>query len=735
MSQLQLSLLGVPIVKHGEQTLTFSTRKALALLVYLAVEGGTHTRKALSESFWPELDAEHGRAALRATLLELRRLFERSHQEDEPMHLRVERDTLGFEAIGQPTLDLRFIEVVRKHVGHRSEGAADQEQTEVVARLERATHLVRGPFLAGFTLRDSPFFDDWTRQHREHWHMRANRLFDALSLLYERAGDGEHAITTVSRWLEFDRLNEEGYRRLMRLRFSQGDRVGALRAYTNCCAVLTDELQLEPEPETVALARRIRHTAPVRAKHSQPSYYSISQPPATLPENPFVGRTAAFGGLIECYQRVHAGQPHFVVLQGEGGVGKTRLAREFVSWSQAQGATVLTGQALQTTSRLPYQPLIDLLRPPMEQEHAPEDLLSDFWLTALSRLLPELHDRYPDLPIPSTDKVLGDNWLFEAVSRLLRRWAARGPLVLWLDDIQWADMATRDLLLYLARSLVEQPAPLLLLLNLRTRPGIQPDQQFIWLQALKRTSIPLTTEVLTAFTKEETLRFVQSLAWAEQPVAREKQQSYDPVRDSHEGMTDLALLNSFTAWLYVLTQGHPFDMIEVIAMLFKRKIIMPSRQENESWGLVLRSERLAKTRTEELIPGSVREVIRTQLGQLTPPAWALLVAGAVLGNGLTFERLCQVAQIDERAGLLALDELLRGDLLCEKELSAETLSPNEYSFPREITRKIVYLEAGATRQRLVQQRVSLLLQEEGAPHLAIKLSRVSSQDAEQMYSI
>ena len=71
MSQLQLSLLGTPIVKHGERTLTFSTRKALALLVYLVVEGGMHPRKLLSESFWPELDAEHGRAALRATLLEL----------------------------------------------------------------------------------------------------------------------------------------------------------------------------------------------------------------------------------------------------------------------------------------------------------------------------------------------------------------------------------------------------------------------------------------------------------------------------------------------------------------------------------------------------------------------------------------------------------------------------------------------------------------------------------------
>src|SRR5437879_11804280 len=79
MSQLQLSLLGTPVVKHGERTLTFSTRKALALLVYLAVEGGTHPRKTLSESFWPELDAEHGRAALRTNLLAQRKLRKRRH--------------------------------------------------------------------------------------------------------------------------------------------------------------------------------------------------------------------------------------------------------------------------------------------------------------------------------------------------------------------------------------------------------------------------------------------------------------------------------------------------------------------------------------------------------------------------------------------------------------------------------------------------------------------------------
>src|SRR5437588_4355236 len=519
MSQLQLSLLGTPVVKHGERTLPLATRKALALLVYLAVEGGTHPRKTLSESFWPELDAAHGRAALRATLLELRRLLEASHGPGEPAHLLIKRDMLGVEQGSPLILDLRFVESASKQVGRGVEPFTGEARGELLAQLEQAKRLARGPFLASFTLRDSQFFDDWTRQHREYWHLRVHQLFDALSKLYERAGDRERAIETVSRWLSFDPLNEEGYRRLMRLRFSQGDRVGALRAYANGRAVLADELQVEPEPETVALAKRIRHAAPVRP--AQPRsllspHASAGQPPVNLLDGPLLGRAAEFGTLIECYQRAYAGQPQLVLLQGEAGIGKTRLATEFLGWAQAQGADVLVGRALHTGRQLPYQPLIDVLRHRLEQEHAPDDLVSEVWLAELARLLPELRDRSPDLPVPSTDEALGHCRLFEAVARLLQRWAARRPLVLFLDDMHWADTATLDLLLYLAQSLAAQPAPILLLLNLRTGADPFSDPQPTWLLALKRTRIALTTLVLTPLTKEETQHFVQAFVWAEQ---------------------------------------------------------------------------------------------------------------------------------------------------------------------------------------------------------------------------
>jgi len=143
-------------------------------------------------------------------------------------------------------------------------------------------------------------------------------------------------------------------------------------------------------------------------------------------------------------------------------------------------------------------------------------------------------------------------------------------------------------------------------------------------------------------------------------------------------------------------------------------IIVPSLQQNGNWGLVLRAGLLAQISVGELIPSSVRDLIRSQLARLTPTAWELLVAGAALGQGLTFERLIQVAQLDEQEGLRVLEELLRNGLLCEGKLLEDSQAVDGYVFPREMFREVVYQEAGTTRQRLVQRRVLLVMQEEEA---------------------
>jgi len=712
MCQLQLSLFGVPIVKHGETTLTFSTRKALALLVYLAVEGGAHPRKVLSESFWPELDAERGRTVLRATLYELRKLLECSHSSGEQAHLLAERDTLGLNQDKSLVLDLHLVEAVSKQVGRQGALLVGEGDGELLAQLKQVTRLVRGPFLEGFTLRDSQFFDDWTRQQREYWRLHMHHLFDALSRLYERVGDVEQAIDTVGRWLSFDPLHEEGYRNLMRSRFSLGDRIGALQAYTTCCEVLAHGLELEPEPETVALATWIRRTTPVHSVPSPSPHSSPEQPSTKLLRGPYLGRSAEFGSLIDCYRRVDSGQPHFVLLQGESGIGKTRLATEFLGWAQAQGARVLMGKALPTGKQLPYQPFIAVLRHQLEQEHAPEELVSEVWLAELARLLPELRDRSPYLPVPPRDEALARSHLFEAMACLLRTWATRRSLLLLLDDMQWADTATRDLVLYLAQRLVDRPAPILLLLNLRAWADTFPDPQSTWVMALKRTGISLTTLGLAPFTQKETQHFVQALPWMEQQSDAEHNRATNRCLQSDGSTTDRELLASFAHWLYAQTRGQPFYLVETLKRLIEQEILVPAPQQDGTWRLLLRSEQFAKTPASALIPASVRELLRAQLGQLTPAAWAMLVAGAVMGEGLTFERLCQVAQLDEETGLRALEEVLRSGWLCEDKHTEATQVEAGYIFPGEMVCAVVYQEAGTVRQQLIQRRVVAVLQEE-----------------------
>src|SRR6185312_3868523 len=109
MGNLSLTLLGPPEVRHADQVLLFSTRKELALLIYLAVEGRVHTRKHLSEQFWPEGDAMHGRAALRISLLHLRHMLGEDTDGVPGPHLLIKRDTLALDPSSALDLDLHIL--------------------------------------------------------------------------------------------------------------------------------------------------------------------------------------------------------------------------------------------------------------------------------------------------------------------------------------------------------------------------------------------------------------------------------------------------------------------------------------------------------------------------------------------------------------------------------------------------------------------------------------------------
>ncbi len=693
MGDLYLTLLGPPEVRHGDQVLLFSTRKELALLIYLAVEGGVHSRKKLSEQFWPEGDARHGRAALRITLLHLRHMLGEGIDVPPVPHLLIKRDTLGLDPTSDIELDLHIL--LEACTSARASTATtltmpEIERRRLLAQLQRATGLPRGEFLEGFSLRDAPAFDDWVRFQREYWHLRISEVFDRLSQMQFEAGELEVAIETVSRWLVLSPFYEDAYRRLMRLHFAAGDRATALHVYDTCRAMLATGMQTEPTSETAALANRMRTVAPPRRKEAPVS-------PVAFLDGPLLGRTTELSTLIKVYHTAQHGQTQVVFLEGEIGIGKTRLATEFLAWAEIEGADVLQGQAFETGSHLPYRPIIEALRPRIERENAPDDLLSDTWLAELSRLLPELCDRYPDLPAPVEDKSVARNRLFEAVARLGQALAARTPLVLFIDDVQWADAASLDVLHYLARRFAESQTPALLLLTLRAGEREMPSELAEWRTDIER-ALPLTRLQISPLGIEDIVRLLQTLGGA---TGKDGRRAAD--------------LERFGQWLFAETEGQPFYLMETLKILLERGALVVHPNEDGGWTFDFSAAMENEAVARGFFPPSVREVIVARLYRLPPNAFALLVAGAVLGQRINFDLLCQVADLAERDGLPALDEVLHSGLLLESERQGGSITDGRYMFAHAKIRAVVYAEAGEARRSIFHRRALEALQAAAAP--------------------
>ncbi len=258
MGLLRLAVLGAPEVFHDGSRLTFSLRKALALLVYLAVEGGMHPRSKLAAFLWPDSEPHDARAALRNALALLRsQLADPDAAPAQHSHLLSPQELLGLDPQAPLELDLDVVQQAWQQAQRLSTVRSVEQRAALVAHVQHALALVRGPFLDGFWLREDAPFDEWVQQQQCQWQVRLQLLFERLSSWHEAAGEQEQARVTLLRWLALDPLQEEAYRRLMRVHLALGDATSALQVYATCRARLAEELQVKPSPETVALAEHI----------------------------------------------------------------------------------------------------------------------------------------------------------------------------------------------------------------------------------------------------------------------------------------------------------------------------------------------------------------------------------------------------------------------------------------------------------------------------------------------
>src|SRR2546430_1593086 len=649
MSVLRLNVLGPPEIFHDGSRLSFALRKAQALLLYLAVEGGLHPRGKLAALLWPDSEPQGARTALRNALTLLRRLLaDLDPSAPAHSHLLSEHELLGLNPHAPYELDLDVVQQAYQQAQRLSSVPSEPERAALVSQVQHALAQVRGPFLEGFWLREESGFDQWVQQQQQQWQVRLHFLFERLSSLQESGGELEPARATLRRWLALDALSEEACRRLMRVDLALGDASAALQVYATLRARLAQELRVQPSAETVALADQMRASAAASLGASTARRAAVESGPPSELTAPLVGRAAAFSQLVGSFQQARGSQPQAMLLVGEAGIGKTRLASEFVAWARAQGAEVLSGHAFEMGGRLPYQPLVEAFRPRLEAENAPEDLLEDLWRAGLSRLLPGLRVRYPDLPAPTEDELTAKMRLFEAVARLFDALAHRSPLVLLLDDLHWADPASLDLLRYLGRYWKGHSSRVLLLGTVRGE-GLELNPQLLTQMADLGRDLPVSQISLQPLCRSETLQLLEAVVAAREPgKAAPSRAVAAPSRESERPLVGLGDL------LFAQTKGQPLYLLETLKLLREREWLVPRLAADGTWRLELAVEMATVVAQEgsqgELVPPSVRAIIQARLAKLSQPARQLVITSAVLLTRASARLLWQVAGVGGAAG-------------------------------------------------------------------------------------
>ncbi len=701
MSNLCLSFFGVAqATLDGKTIANFRSAKVQGLLFYLALLAQqAHARAALAALFWPDEAEPVAMKNLRQSLYRLRGLLGDEDARQEP-YLLVTRSTVQFNPASSFTLD------VTSFLAH-----LEKEQ------LAPAVALYQGELLAGFSC-DSLPFEEWLQTEREKLQRLALQALSELTGRSLAQAEVQTAQTLARRQLALEPWREVAHRQLMQALLLLGERSAALAQYEICCTVLAEELGIDPSAATANLAKQIRETPPVSAARDQGADTGARQQLKT----PFVGRKTDLETLRKAYQQARGQGLQLVTVQGKAGIGKTRLTEQFVAWAAAQGADVLVGRAFETSVGLSYQPISHLLRQRLERENAPEDLLADLWLAQLTRLLPELRERYPDLPEPTQEEATARQHLFEAVTRLGKALAARRPLILLIEDWHWADSASLDMLHYASQRWIEEQAPILVLLTLRLEALAESPALQSWLDQLKRT-LAVVQLKLGALSPAETEQLVQGLiAPAADPPLGVNSAPADSA-PAEGGMADSvtpAALAQFSHWLFMETDGQPLFLTEALKVLVAEDIVRPAAAGAPAasagqavWQL--NWSRFDAQRSGSGISAGVRELIQGWLTRISGPARDLLTAAAVLAQAASFDNLCHVTGLDETQAVAALEELLRRQLLVEPPALQRWAPDPVYTFSHQKVSEVVYAAAGAARRRMLHRRALAALQAEAVP--------------------
>ncbi len=639
--------------------MSVDTRKAVALLAYLALADRPHSRDALAELLWPDRDTEHARGALRRTLSTLRKAIGEEHVEAARERVALARG---------PGLEID----VDRFRGLTALGASETE-------LEEAVALFGGDLLEGFSVRDSPAFEDWQLLEADGLRRELGgvieRLVDARAAWSDYAGAVRHA----RRRLELDPLHEPAHRQLIRLLAWSGDRAAALTQYRTCVRTLSSELGVPPLPETTELYRAISdgslEPAPGVAPPQRPA------PRAEPPVRPLVGREKEWRALLDAYGSVGL-DGRVAVIEGEAGIGKTRLAEAFLEHARAHGAVTLASRCYEEETGLAYAPVVEALRAALRGDAGWLGGVPARALSEAARLLPDLTELRSDLAVPARLEGPGaeGRFLDGVTETLAAATTGAAPGVMLVDDLQWVDEASLDLLGYLVRRL--RSRPVLLVLSWR----LPRDQRLRRVMAEAERAAGAEVLRLARLDESEVAELVRSAKLPEATVGLERR-------------------------LYEESEGVPFLLVSYLTAL------EASQTERADWPL----------------PAGVRELIRARVDSLSEVGRQVLGAAAVLGRSFDLDTVRATGGRSEEETIAALEELM-GDGLVEEVAASPGHAP-EYDFGHEKVRALVYEETSLARRRLLHRRAADALATQGPHHgarpaLVARHRRLAGQDRE-----
>jgi DNA-binding SARP family transcriptional activator len=761
MARLSIRLLGgFQVDLDGDSVTGFKSDKVRALLAFLAVEADRpHPRDSLAWLLWPDSPNQVARTNLRSTLANLRKVINDPHAS--PPHLLINRETIQFNKTSDHWLDVSALE--SSPLGTK----IDSAQLE---HFERAITLYKGPFLSGFSVSDSTPFEEWAVIKREQINRRMMVALCNLAAYYEQQGEYEIAQTHAWKLVEVEPWNEEAHRQIMRVLALGGQRSAALAQYEACRRALAKELSVEPSQETTAMYEAIRNEN--LATLLPTSLSPISTIPITTMEGGrplFVGRQAELDKLNGYLEKMLAGHGQLVFVTGSPGSGKTALIGEFVHRAMQTHAGLipaLGGCNVYTGIGDPYLPFLEIIGLltgdiggrrsgwPISTQHARRlwallptaiqalvevgpDLINRLvpgaalveralvapqvrgvWLDKLKALVENQNTIQEGANIQQTD-------LFEQYTRVLLTLARLHPLILVIDNLQWADTGSISLLFHLGQ---------------RTRGS--------------------RILVVGAYRQEEISLGRDGERHPLEPILSELQRDFGEVQvnlDQSEGREFVeALLDSepnhlgtaFRETLFRHTAGHPLFTIELLRSMQERGDLIQDEAGRWTEGKKLSWDRL---------PARVEAVISERMGRLPQELHRALEVASVEGEEFTAEVVADVLAVDEGVLIRQLSEQLDrkhrlvaagrprrldGQRVSRYRFRHHLFQTYLYGSLDNIERAYLHEGVGGTLERFYQEqpeeknailvKLARHFQEAGMPQKAIDYLRLSGEKAERL---